>query len=123
MRRASRVAVMLALVLAVGSFGINDLSAICGAPGMVAASVFAGGTGTVILFNPLAPFNFTGLASVPLGGVAGQNQFNLWLDAITTIPTNFLYVVSPGAGCGGCVLAPPGPFPACPGATISIIYD
>jgi hypothetical protein len=123
MGRLLRVAVISVLVLAVGAFGINDLNAICGFPGLVSASVFAGGTGYVVLYSPIAPFAFTGWASVPLGGVAGEAQFNVWLTAVSDAPTNFLFITGPaGPGCGTCALAG-GPFGLCPGATLSVIYD
>lgn len=123
MRRFSRVLVMCVLVLAVASFGITDLGAICGNPGMVAASAVGGGTYYVMLFSPVAPFNWTGTATSPIAAALGDAQFAIWLEAISSIPTNFLRIAAPApAACGACAIAP-GAFPVCPGATVTIIYD
>lgn len=123
MRRLGRAFVLSVLVLAVVAFGVNDLNAICGIPGIVAASAFAGGTGVVILFNPVAPFNFTGMSSVPFGGVAADRQYELWVTAVSDVPANFLSIIAPApAACGVCAMAP-GPYPNCPGPTITLIFD
>jgi hypothetical protein len=125
MRRFFRVFAMCVLVLAVGAFGINDLNALCGNPGMVAASAFGGGTYYVVLFNPLFPFNWTGTATAAIGAPVGDAQFAIWLEAISAVPTNFLRLGGPGAAvCGGCAVVPAaGPYAFCPGATFTIIYD
>ena len=123
MRRLRRVVVLSMLLLAIGAFGVTDSGAICGAPGIVAASAFGGGTGIVILFNPVAPFNFTGMSSVPFGGAVAEKQYDLWRTAVASAPANFLSIAAPApAACGVCALVG-GPFPNCPGPTITLMFD
>ena len=74
MRHPSRGSVFAFLALAIVAFGVTNVRAICGVPGIVTSSAFGGGTGTVILYNPVAPFNFTGMATVTFGPAAANKQ-------------------------------------------------
>ncbi|HVQ35629.1 MAG TPA: hypothetical protein VMT33_06420 [Candidatus Bathyarchaeia archaeon] len=126
MKRPGRVAILSILVLGLAGFGANDLRAVCGVPGIVTSSSFGGGTGTVILYSPVAPFNFTGMATVTFGPAAADRQWELWRTAIADVPTNYLSVVAPAPpnapACQICAIAP-GAYPNCNNPTITMLYD
>src|SRR5262245_38641659 len=127
MKRSGRVVFLAVLVLVLGMFTSPDARAICGVPGIVTSSSFGGGTGAGLLYNPVAPFNYAGTATVTFGGPAADRQWELWRTAIADVPTNYLSVVAPNppnpAACQICNMAPPGPFPVCNNPTITLIFD
>jgi len=123
-RRILVVALLSVALAAVG--GISDARAMCGFPAVVTSSIFpapAGfpDTGFVNLFVPAPPFFFLGAFSIPLGTPFGDHAMNMSVQAVTTIPVNFMAATGPGIFCGPwCPPPAPAPFGFCAATIVSL---
>jgi len=125
MSRRIVVAALMSLCL-VAAAGVSEVQAMCGFPAVVVTSVFpapagAPDTGWVNLFFPGPPFPFIGAFTVPLGTPFGDQAMNMAIQAVTTVPVNFMAAIGPGLFCGPwCPPPAPAPFGFCAATVVGI---
>lgn len=123
-RRLMVAALMLLVILAFG--GTREAQAMCGFPAVVISTVFpapagAPDTGWVNLFVPAPPFFFVGAFTFPLGTPFGDHAMNMSIQAVTTVPVNFMAADGPGFFCGAfCPPPAPAPFGFCAATIVGI---
>jgi len=126
-RRLKAVALMSVLLACVG--GSSEVRAMCGFPAVVTTTIFpapagAPDTGWVNLFAPVPPFPFIGAFTVPLGTPFGDQAMNMAIQAVTTVPVNFMAATGPAGPpgfCGPwCPPPAPAPFGFCAATVVSI---